>query len=370
MKLSVVSNTGIPAVLPEDPAHFSIYGSEVQNAVLVKGLAQRGHEIRWYAPGGSTTFTNDPNVEFYPITDSKGQHLPDERLEIISARKTSDILDTDFLIDLSKQAHVSEELEMWDGWTKSAQWRSGYQDWKFPMRITPRHVTHCQYFKEHFEKNGHPAEVARFGLSDFWCPYTGDSRDWIQPSNPEWVSLPELGYFLYPHRPNPEKGALIFQKLAREFKDYKFVVQTGLKFEDHFREWNAFKESCKDLPNVVFIELPHNLQYQLYRRSLMRNAAAVLSLFDESNNGYMDTGGLVGAEAVRCGTPLMVTRGQGSEELFGSLEDKGVIFVDSFESAKRAIKFNEFQTRPTIGNEFMPVKDAVEDWERIIQKWL
>lgn len=367
MKFSVVSNTGIPAVLPEDPHHFSIYGSEVENVVLIQGLIEKGHEIEFYAPKGSTPLGN-----FHPIIDSNGQHLQSELLEDISfgRAKTTDILDTDFLLDLSKQCHVSEELAMWHNFTCYANWRSGYRDWTFPTRCEPHHVTHCRYFKEHFEKNGHPAEVARFGLSDFWCPDSfGDGvveiGDYVDVVNRH---LKPFEYFLYPHRPNPEKGALTFMKLAREFKDHKFVVQTGLKFEDHFREWNAFKESCKDLPNVVFIELPHNLQYQHYRRALMRNAAAVLSLFDESH-GYMDTGGLVGAEAVRCGTPLMVTRGQGSEELFGSLEDKGVIFVDSFDSAKRAIKFKEFQTRPTVGKEFWSIDSYCQDWENIIRKW-
>lgn len=361
MKLSIISNTGIPAVLPEDPHHFSIYGSEVQNAVLVKGLAQK-HQIEWYAPKGSTTLGN-----FHPIVDSNGQHLQSELLEDISfgRAKTTDILDTDFLLDMSKQCHVSEELSMWHDFTRYANFRSGYRDWIFPQRCEPHHVTHCEYFKEFFEKNGHPAEVAKFGISDFWRPAEDEYQQWIYT-----LGLDEDGgpYFLYPHRPNPEKGALTFIRLARQFPEFKFVVQTGLKFEDHFREWNAFKERCQGLSNMIFLELPQNIHYQKYRRALMRNAAAVFSLFDESY-GYMDTGGLVGAEAVRCGTPLIVTRGKGSEELFGSLEDKGVTFCDGYESAKMAIKFKTFETRPNVGREFWSIDSYVQQWENIIRKW-
>lgn len=367
MRIAVVSNTGIPAVLPEDRHHWVNYGSESQNAVLVQNLA-RQNEIEWYAPKGSTTFFDDENIRFHPLIDSNGAHLQNELIENISfdGSKTKDILNCDFLIDASKQSHVSEELELWHSWKKSAQYRSGYQDWIYPQRIKARHVTHCEYFKEYFEKNGHPTEVCHFGLSDFWCHADKEFNnpdDWVQGD-----FLPFGDYFLYPHRPNPEKGMNEVIELARHFINYKFVIQTGLKFADHFREWEACKERCSNLPNVVFLQLPQTPSYQLYRRALMRNSLAVLSMFSESS-GYMDTSGIVTCEAIRCGTPAIVTRGIGSEELLGELEDKGVTFVDGFESTKMAIRYKTFETRPNVDNSFMSINRYVEDWMNIIKKW-
>lgn len=364
MKIALISSTVLPAVEPDDPTHVSCYGSETMNCVLARGLADRGHHVLFYAPRGSTTFNDHSNIEFHPIIDSNGAHLPDERLEKVSGDRTGDLTNCDFVIDCSKQNHVTEELSMWFNYNKFAHWKSGYKDWTFPMRIKPRHVTHCFYFKEFFEKNGHPADVARFGLSDFWC----DGVGWFDYSNALGWNLEPGEYFLYPHRPNVEKGAQTVVKLAQEFKQYKFVIQTGLKFDDHFREWNAFKESCKGMENVVFIELPQNNVYQRYRRSIMRNALAILSLFSE-HDGYMDTGGLVSCEAVRCGTPIIVTRSPGSEELLGMLEGKGVTFTDGYESAKMAIKFKSFETRPRVDTSWMSVSQYVDDWMNIIQKW-
>lgn len=373
MKIAVVSSTTIPATFPDDPFYTTTYGSEVYNAVLVRGLWEKGYEIEWYAPIKSSIFKNYKKIHYHPIIDSRGAHLADERLEKISFdhSKTEDILDCDFLIDMSKQAHVTEELSLFYGFKRYCNYRSGYQDWAFPLRCEGHFVTHCEYFRQNFIKNGFQADVCRFGIPDFW--HKTGPEDIILDSSPIWTDIASMvgDYFLYPHRPNPEKGLNTLMRLAREFPRETFVISTATPFEDHKRELARVREEAKHSNsnlNIKFIEIPQNKKYHYYRRALMRNCKAVLSLFQE-NNGYMDTGGLVSAEAVKCGAPVIVTRSPGSEELLGSLEDKGVTFVDGYESAKMAIRYNAYETRPNPSSEFMSISTYVEDYENVMDKY-
>lgn len=370
MKIAVVSSTTIPATLPDDPHYFTTYGSEVYAAVLVEGLANKGYDIDWYAPIKSTTFSWRTNIHYHPTVDSRGAHLQDERLEKISFdhSKTEDIMDCDFLIDMSKQAHVSEELSLYFGFKRYCNYRSGYRDWSYPMRCEPHFVTHCEYFRQNFLKNGHQADVCRFGLSDFWCPKPLTEPDPAEQWLADLEIVREYDFFLYPHRPNVEKGLNLLIKLARDFPQQTFVISTAVVFEDHKREMARVKQEYKDISNIKFVDCPHNRKYHYYRRALMRNCKAVLSLFQE-HDGYKDTGGLVSAEAVKCGAPVIVSRSGGSEELFGQLEDRGVTFVDGYESAKMAIKYKTYETRPNVGPEFMPVHSYVEDYEKVMKKW-
>ncbi len=366
MKIAVVSATTTPACLPDDPHHTSFYGSEMYAAVLVKGLADAGHEIGFWAPVGSSTFKEHPSIKYHPLVNSKGAHLENELLENISydGSKTTDILDFDFLIDMSKQAHVSEELRLYHGFNRYINYRSGYQDWGAPMRCEPHFVTHCEYFADNFKKNGFTAEVARFGLSDFWHEYPDDD----DPVKDEWIGIKPLDYFLFPHRPVPDKGIDTVLRLARAFPEETFVISTAAVFEDHIREMARVKQECSDIPNIRFIDCPKNHKYHYYRRALMRNAKAVLSLFND-RDGYMDTSGLVTFEAIRSGCAAIVTRSAGSEEMLGGLEGKGVEFVDGYDGARLAIKYKAYETRPSVGPEWIPIKTYVDDYLYIIDKY-
>lgn len=364
MKIAVVSSTTIPATLPDDKYFFTTYGSEVYNAVLVKGLADRGHDIGWFAPIKSTVFANYDNIDYYPTKDSKGQHLPSEHLENISLRpfRTRDLLNYDFIIDMSKQNHITAELSVYHDYHSYCQYKSGYQDWSSP-RFGPKHfVTHCQYFADNFVKNGQPRpDVCRFGLPDFWNDGSEPLHDWVGE-----VVGQTTGYYLYPHRPSYQKGFNKLVAVATKLPDKQFVIATAAVFEDHKREMAELKRG--GLPtNMKIVDVPENINYHKYRRALMRNATAILSPFTTSG-GYMDTGGLISFEAIRCGCPVVVTRSPGSTEMLGSLDGSGVEFVgDDTDSLKQALKRDI--PRPNIGVDWMPVSTFIDDYEAVMEKY-
>lgn len=368
MNIAIVSSTTIPATLPDDKTFFTTYGSEVYNAVLCQGLAARGHKIDWYAPLKSTTFHDNDNINYHPIINSEGAHLVDERLEKIcyTPHKTTDLLDHDFLIDMSKQNHITEDLSTYFNFNSYCQYKSGYQDWASP-RMGPRHyVTHCQTFADNFKKQGLEADVCRFGIPSFWnhndIPHEappGCEENWLLDQN--------LGeYYLFPHRPSFQKGFDKLVDLARLFPDKKFVIATAAVFEDHKTEMTLLKQSVKP-SNLVVVDVPEDINYHKYRRALIRNATAVLSPFT-TKEGYMDTSGLVSFEAIRCGTPIITTRSPASEEMVGSLESKGVEFVgDDIDSLRRALKSDI--PRPNVGSEWMSIETFIDDYLEVIKKY-
>ena len=359
----------MPATLPDDPHFTTTYGSECYNAVLVKGLADKGHQIEWYAPIKSSMFVGNDHIRYHPIKDSKGAHLPDERLENISYHpneKTADLLNCDFLLDMSKQNHISEELFLYHDFNRYINYKSGYQDFVTP-RMCPSHfVTHCQWFAENFKKNGKQADVCRFGIPDFWCPGTVGDPDEYDDWAAGKTQPDKAPYYLFPHRPSYQKGFDKVVVLAKMFPDKTFVISTAAVFEDHIREMEALRRDGL-LENVKIVDIPKDKKYHYRRRALMRNASAVLSPFT-TKDGYMDTGGLVSFEAIRCGTPVVVTRSRGSTEMLGSLESKGVEFVaDDIDSIKRVLK-TEVE-RPKVGFEWMSVDSYVDDYLEVIKKY-
>lgn len=364
MNIAIVSSTTIPATLPDDKDFVTTYGSEVYNAVLCKGLADKGHIIDWFAPLKSTTFHNHANIDYHPIINSKGKHLQDERLEKISYRphKTTDLLDYDFVIDMSKQNHITEDLSTYYDFTNYCQYKSGYQDWSSP-RFGPRHfVTHCNTFAEHFAKNGLPKpEVAKFGIPEFW----NNSSPGTQIDLPFVESLGlRDGYYLFPHRPSYQKGFGKLVELAVRFPNKTFVISTAAVFEDHIREMTELKKGGMPV-NLKIIDIPQDKWYHYHRRALMRNATALLSPFS-TIDGYMDTGGLISFEAIRCGCPVVVTRSPSSTEMLGSLEGKGVEFVsDGIDDLTRVLKTG-VETRPQVDTTWMSIDSFVSDYERII----
>lgn len=377
MNIAIVSSTTIPATLPDDPTFFTTYGSEVYNAVLAKGLADRGHKIDWFAPLKSTTFHDNDNINYHPIINSKGAHLRDERLEKIcyTPAKTTDLLDYDFLIDMSKQNHITEDLSTYFNFNRYCQYKSGYQDWSHPIMGQRHFVTHCQTFANnftnHFGASG-VADVCRFGIPDFWChDDVVIGSDFSKEEN--WLLGHKLTsnnpYYLFPHRPSFQKGFAKLVDLAKAFPDKTFVISTAAVFEDHIREMQSLRES-NQLSNLKIIDVPNDINYHRYRRVLMRNATAVLSPFTTSQ-GYMDTGGLVSFEAIRCGTPVIVTRSPSSEEMLGNLDGKGVEFVgDDIDSLRNLLRtVNPEIKRPCVGPEWMSIDTFVDDYLKVMEKY-
>jgi glycosyltransferase involved in cell wall biosynthesis len=100
------------------------------------------------------------------------------------------------------------------------------------------------------------------------------------------------------------------------------------------------------MSNIKFVDIPESPYYQYHRRALISAAKATLCPYPWPVE-YRDTGGLVGAESMRCGTPLVVTRSPGSTEWWGPQDETGVVFVDGFDSARLAIRnWSTFDLKP------------------------
>jgi glycosyltransferase involved in cell wall biosynthesis len=187
-----------------------------------------------------------------------------------------------------------------------------------------------------FKAAGHDADVAFFGIPDFWtADNTGEFWIWFEVK----YGITSKNYWLYPHRPSTDKGIGNVLTVAEALPDETFVISTASPLPDHKEIMKLCKQTVKhlDLKNVKFVDIPDSPYYQFHRRALITNAKAVLCPFPYPSQ-YHDTGGLVGAESMRTGTPLIVTRSPGSEEWWGAQSDKGVVFIDGADSLKMAIR--------------------------------
>lgn len=339
MRIDILANHTFTAALPDDLRAVHQYGSETMAAIIASELA-KDHEVYFYAPVGSS------RVGFYhPIRRTDGRYIQPDTLDNTSldGSKTTDLLQSDFIIDMTPFANTLEELSMYYDKTNYLSYRLGYRDYGVP-RIDPRirhHLTHCQHFANLYKEAGYPdCQVAHFGISDFWNPNDLDEDDrYIKWALNNHVGVPD-DYYLFPHRYNREKAPHLVLKLAKDFPKETFVFSSAAVLPDHVAALKHLKQECArmGLANVKFIEFPSSPDREYYRRELYRNAKATLSPF-LLESGYHDTGGILSMESIKCGTPVIVTRSPGSEEILGHQEDTGAFFCDGYESLKLHVKY-------------------------------
>jgi len=369
MHIAIISATTFAASLPDDITACQGYGSESSNATLALGLSDLGHNVEFYAPIGSSRSIS-PKVYYHPIKNSHGDHI-DELLDTCAAdgSKYTDLLNVDFVISAEKLCHNIEQLYYHNPTFKRyCCYRSGYADYIYPLGLPAerRHyVTHCKYFQGEFKKTGYEADVCFFGINPFWTrDLNGEFWAWFEDK----YSIVQGKYWLFPHRPSYDKGIDVVLRLAAAFPDETFVISTASPLPDHKRVMKECKRAVVDkrLDNVKFVDIPETPYYQFHRRALISGAKAVLCPFPYPSP-YLDTGGLVGAEAMRCGTPLLVTRSPGSEEWWGDQDEKGVVFIDGYDGARMAIKnWSTYDLHPTCP---YTVENYAKDYIKVIEKY-
>jgi glycosyltransferase involved in cell wall biosynthesis len=370
MNIAIISATTFPASLPDDITATQGYGSESSMATLAGSLsAILGHNVEFYAPTGSSRYINR-KVRYHPIRNSHGDHI-DEVLDncALDGSKYTDLLNVDFVISGEKLCNNIEQLHYHNPiFKKYCCYRSGYADFRFPegVPVEKRHyVTHCKYFQNEFKKAGHDADVCFFGINPFWSrDLTSEFWIWFEVK----YSITQQGYWLFPHRPSLDKGIDVVLRLAEYFPQETFVISTATPLPDHKAVMKQCKMAVADkhLTNVKFVDVPESPYYQFHRRALLSNAKAVLCPFPYPSP-YLDTGGLVGAEAMSCGTPLLVTRSPGSEEWWGAQDEKGVVFTDGADSARMAIRhWSTYDLHPTCPYN---VEAYAKDYMKVIEKY-
>ena len=375
MHLAIISATTFPSSLPSDTTATQGYGSEVYNAVLCQGLGELGHDIEFYAPVGSSRYI-DRKVRYHPIKNSHGDHI-DEVLDTCAqdGSKYTDLLNVDFVISGEKLGNNIEQLHYHNpGFKKYCCYRSGYADFVYPLGLPleKRHyVTHCKDFQNEFKKAGFDSDVCWFGIPKFWTrDLTSEFWIWFEIK----YSITQGGYWLFPHRPSLDKGIDVVLKLAEYFPAETFVISTAAPLPDHKAVMKQCKMAVADkrLTNVKFVDVPESPYYQYHRRALISGAKAVLCPYPWPAP-YRDTGGLQGAEAMSCGTPLIVTRSPGSEEWWGgagsqpSQDETGVVFIDGMDSARMAIKY--WSTYDLHPNCPYTVEAYAKDYMKVIEKY-
>ncbi len=373
MKVAIVTPTTFPSCLPEDTEHFASYGSEHVGAGTIQAFMKYGPsdiEFEFYAPIGSTNFQDNDRVNFHPLMNTYGQHPPnsDDMLENVCfehGTKSEDLLKCDFVIDMSKFCCSIEQLYYYHKFRKYVLLRSGHRDHNYPFRIlnpADRHyVTHNKYYTELYAQAGYPADYVNHGISDFWCP--GDNPEYWKYF--EDKGLTRKGYFLFGHRPSIEKGLGRVLELAKAFPNETFVISTSAVLPDHQMTLNNILAEAKSfgLNNLLYIPSPMRPGYHYYRREIIRNAKASLTIW-LTDTFYLDMLSYVGLEHLFCGIPLIASKAAGSLSMVGEEAHKKILlYVDGMESCKYAIEhFNSYDlkgralpewTQPETVNKYM-----------------
>ena len=136
-----------------------------------------------------------------------------------------------------------------------------------------------------------------------------------------------------------------------------------IQVQEHKSAVMDLKKQSTDLPNVKYVELPLNNMHHYYKRELMRHAKAILSPFNPHK--YLEGFGLANAEAVACGTPILITDSESSRELWIDEKDGLLLpYDDRMYAFKMAIKhFNSYSFDPK--NKFT-VEDCIKNYEAYI----
>ena len=202
-------------------------------------------------------------------------------------------------------------------------------------------------------------ETLYYGIPEF---YSGG------PVNPSYFIFGlEMGqYFLYPHRPTADKGSDHIIQLARMFPQETFVFMVSNNpVQQHKSALQGLKKQSLGLKNVKYVELPLTNKHHYYKRELMRHAKAILSPFNPAV--YLEGFGLANAEAVACGTPILISDSESSRELWVDEKDGLILPYDERMTAfKMAIKhFGSYSFDPT--NKFT-VPGCIKNYEKYINE--
>jgi glycosyltransferase involved in cell wall biosynthesis len=368
-KIAVISDCTYRSSTPDYINNLSFYGSEPYHAVIAKGLAQKGYDVHWFAPSGS-----EPIGTFHPLVCLNGDWTDKETLDETSLEhlKIEYLQDFDFVLDFSANAQNVEQLAFFYGYRNYGTFRNGYVAFDVPrVKLAFRnYIVPSHQNKRIFEQHGFTNDtvsVIYYGIPEFYCP----TPNYVSEEEEEYYSILGMNllfekYFLYPHRPTPEKGSLHILQLAKMFPEETFVFMVSNNpLIEHQTALLDLKNKAGDSKNIRFVELPLTNKHHYYKRELMRHAKAILSPFNP--HIYKEGFGLANAEAVACGTPILITDSESSRELWIDEKDGLILpYDDRMAAFRMAIKhFGSYDFHPE--NKFT-VDDCISNYEKYMNK--
>lgn len=277
------------------------YGGECYYWHIANELGRKGHEVHLFGTGGSQI---PPNGVLHLIPSTPDGRIDYSIEEWIVDKYKDVLLSCDIVHDCSLDHIVAEKLRNIHGKKEIVNTINGHTYWmpRPPFNV----VTGSKFWQEDAAKHGLKTEMIYWGVdTEFYTPYSAFDKQLarsVESSTAiEGVRLNLLArnYYLWIARFHPDKGLDWVLDLA-ECLGFKLKVAGSLNFADHKVHGKKYLERIATLPNVEYVELPMDSRHHIAKRDLYRGAKAFLYPVQ-----YQECFGMVVAEAMACGTPVI-----------------------------------------------------------------